>query len=81
MILRNPTYTPTISLKPIKDMQQHTVFPSCANYLYTAISRKVVGKKRKSARDNCKIVNNYLPFDFEDKSYIVWCDYSSESSL
>ena len=25
--------------------------------------------------------NNYLPFDFEDKSYIVWCDYSSESFL
>ena len=34
MILRNPIYTPTISLKPIKDMQQHTVFPSCAKYLY-----------------------------------------------
>ena len=30
MILRNPIYTPTIFLKPIKDMQQHTVFPSCA---------------------------------------------------
>ena len=32
-----------------------------------------------------KIVNNlliiYFPFDFEDKSYIVWCDYSSESFL
>ena len=28
MILRNPIYTPTISLKPIKDMQQHTVYPS-----------------------------------------------------
>ena len=27
MILRNPIYTPTIFLKPIKDMQQHTVFP------------------------------------------------------
>ena len=52
MILRNPIYTPTISLKPIKDMQQHTVFPSCAKYLYTAISRKVAGKKLKSARDN-----------------------------
>ena len=34
MILRNPIYTLTISLKPIKDMQQHTVFPSCAKYLY-----------------------------------------------
>ena len=30
-------------------MQQHTVFPSWAKYLYTAISRKVVGE---SARDN-----------------------------
>ena len=28
-----------------------------------------------------KKVNNYLPFDFEDKSYVVCCDYSSESSL
>ena len=34
VILRNPIYTLTISLKPIKDMQQHTVFPSCAKYLY-----------------------------------------------
>ena len=34
MILRNPIYTPTISLKPIKDMQQHAVLPSCAKYLY-----------------------------------------------
>ena len=23
--------------------------------------------------------NNYLPFDFEDKSYIVWCDYVSST--
>ena len=34
MILRNPIYTPTIFLKPIKDMQQHTVFPSCTKYSY-----------------------------------------------
>ena len=34
MILRNPTYTPTIFLKPIKDMQQHTVFPSRTKYFY-----------------------------------------------
>ena len=34
MILRNPIYTPTIFLKPIKDMQQHTVFPSRTKYFY-----------------------------------------------
>ena len=34
MVLRNPVHTLTISLKPIKDMQQHTVFPSSAKYLY-----------------------------------------------
>ena len=28
------------------------LFSACARYEYTAISRKVVGKKRKSARDN-----------------------------
>ena len=34
MILRNPIYTPSTFLKPNKDMHQHTVFPSCAKYLY-----------------------------------------------
>ena len=34
MILRNPIYSPTIFLKPVKDMQQHTLFPSCTKYLY-----------------------------------------------
>ena len=44
MILRNPIYIPTISLKPIKDMQQHTVLPSCAKYLY-------ITERRASLRD------------------------------
>ena len=34
MILRNRICTPTNFLKPIKDIQQHTVVPSCAKYLY-----------------------------------------------
>ena len=61
MKLRKPIYTPTISLKPIKDMQQHTVFPSCAKYLYhrAGMSRLRDTEQEVQCTSNRKLTEQY----------------------